>query len=286
MRRNDKSRIEDDKKLVDGTPSPSFTNCEIPLGSKGQPVPMADAPAALPDPSWGVAQLLDYGAAKWQDGLAKLKASVLDQWDFGNAVKLAHRLWGTKPGWQRELEAHGLAYSTARSRERIAEDCTREFASKYYSITDLQYDLGHIKERTKEYAPESPETDDWKAGWEKPPSTASLSSPKPTTAATTVTSPPSKPAKATGKSPSSKPSASPPSQKPTTATAKVASPPATDNSNETIPVAVEFAGEDQQTAWLNPIDEAIRDAKLTVELPFTRKQLHRILEIVKDDLGS
>ncbi|HKA53932.1 MAG TPA: hypothetical protein VKJ47_09755 [Candidatus Binatia bacterium] len=35
---------------------------------------MADAPAALPDPSWGVAKLLDYGAAKWRDGLAKLKA--------------------------------------------------------------------------------------------------------------------------------------------------------------------------------------------------------------------
>jgi hypothetical protein len=122
MRSNGTSRIEDAKQLVDDlaekdqTPSPTFITPEIPLGSNGQPVPMADAPAALPDPSWGVAKLLDYGAAKWRDGLAKLKASVLDQWDFGNAVKLAHQLWGNQPGWQRELEAHGLAYSTARNR--------------------------------------------------------------------------------------------------------------------------------------------------------------------------
>jgi hypothetical protein len=66
----------------------------------------------------------------------------------------------------------------------------------------------------------------------------------------------------------------------------VAPPPATDNPNETIAVAVEFAGEDQQTAWLNALDRAINDAKLTVDFPFTRKQLRRIVEIVKDDLGS
>jgi hypothetical protein len=188
------------------------------------------------------------------------------------------------------LEAHGLAYSTARSRERIAEDCTREFASEYHSITDLQFDLGHIKERTKEYAPESPKTDDWKAGWEQPPatapSTASPSSPKPTTAAKTVTSPPSKPPKATGKSPSSKATAPPPSPKPTAATGKVPSPPAPENPNDTIAVAVEFAGEDQQTAWLNALDRAINDATLTVEFSFSRKQLRRIVEIVEDDLES
>jgi hypothetical protein len=186
------------------------------------------------------------------------------------------------------LEAHGLAYSTARSRERIAEDCTREFASEYNSITDLQFALGHIKERTKEYAPESPEKDDWKAGWEQPPaaapSTASPSSPKPTTAAT-APSPPSQPPKATGKSPSPKPTPPPSSPKPTTA-AKVTSPPAPDDPNETITVAVEFTEEDQQTAWLNLIDKAINEAKLSVEFTFTRKQLHRIVDIVYDDLRS
>jgi hypothetical protein len=51
-------------------------------------------------------------------------------------------------------------------------------------------------------------------------------------------------------------------------------------------VAVEFAGEDQQTAWLTALDKAINDATLTVDFPFTRKQLRRIVDTVYDDLGS
>jgi hypothetical protein len=82
MRSNGTSQAEDDNKLVDGLPEKN--------GSNGQPVP-TDAPAAFPDPSWGVAKLLEYGAAKWRDGFAKLKASVLDQWDDGNAVKFSQQ---------------------------------------------------------------------------------------------------------------------------------------------------------------------------------------------------
>jgi hypothetical protein len=233
----------------------NLTTPESSLETRGQPVPMDDAPATFPDASWTIAQLLDYGARKWQNALAKLKASVLDQYDLGHAVRLAHRQWGNKLGWTRELQAHGLAYSTARSRERIAEDCTREYAAQFDCITALQEDLGHIKPRVDVYEPESEQADTWKAGWQQ---AAPAPAPRPAPA----------PAKGKGKG-KGKPS------NPTPA------PPPFDL-DKVIMAPMLWDSEEQQVAWHNTLVEDVLSPQLGVSLlPHTARQILALYALLK-----